>query len=56
MQGPKAREVIAPLVSGILLIIAQWGVTPSLGSTITPNQAVQMGNIGILLSALILLG
>jgi PAS domain S-box-containing protein len=45
---------IAPLISGVLLMIAQWGVTPSLGSTMKPNEAVTMGNIGILIASFLL--
>jgi PAS domain S-box-containing protein len=45
---------IAPLLSGTLLIVAQWAVTPSLGSTLTTNEAVTIGNIGILLASVLL--
>ena len=45
---------IAPLVSGSLLILAQWAVTPTMGSGWTPNQAVTIGNLGILSSSFLL--
>jgi PAS domain S-box-containing protein len=46
---------IALLISGTLLIIAQWAVTPSLGLTLTPNAASTIGNIGILIASALLL-
>ena len=45
----------APMVSGVLLIVAQWAVTPSLGSTLTPNSAVTIGNLGILIASFLLM-
>lgn len=45
---------IAPMVSGVLLMLAQWAVTPSLGSNLTPNEAVTIGNVGILLASFLL--
>ena len=45
---------IAALISGVLLIIAQWGVTPSLISTLTTNESVTIGNIGILAASVLL--
>ncbi|HEY3419169.1 MAG TPA: ATP-binding protein [Methanomassiliicoccales archaeon] len=45
---------IAPMVSGSLLMLAQWAVTPSLGSNIDPNEAVTMGNLGILFASFLL--
>jgi PAS domain S-box-containing protein len=45
---------IAPMVSGVLLIVAQWGVTPSLGSTLSVNAAVTIGNLGILIASFLL--
>ena len=29
---------VAPMVSGVLLMVAQWAVTPSLGSMLRPMQ------------------
>jgi hypothetical protein len=46
---------IALLISGTLLMIAQWAVTPSLGLTLTPNAATTIGNIGILIASALLL-
>ncbi len=46
---------LASLMSGVLLIIAQWGVTPSLGSTLTTNEATTIGNVGILLASILIL-
>ncbi len=45
---------IAPFVSGTLLAVAQWAVTPQLGSTVTVNDATTIGNIGILTSSMLL--
>lgn len=45
----------APMVSGILLMVAQWAVTPSLGSMLTPNEAVTIGNLGILIASFLLM-
>ncbi len=45
---------IASLFYGVLLMVAQWAVTPSLGSTLTPNEATTIGNIGILLASVLL--
>jgi PAS domain S-box-containing protein len=45
---------IATLISGTLLVIAQWGITPSLGLTLSANQAVTIANIGILIASILL--
>jgi PAS domain S-box-containing protein len=45
---------IATLISGTLLTIAQWGITPSLGLTLNANQAVTIANIGIFLASILL--
>ena len=39
---------IASLVAGVLLIISKWAVTPSLGSTLSSNEAMTIGSIGII--------
>jgi PAS domain S-box-containing protein len=46
---------IAAVINGVLLLIAQWGLTPGLGVTLTPNEAVIIANIGFLLTSLIIL-
>ncbi len=45
---------IAALVFGTLLIIAQLAITPSTGLTLTPNEAVTLGNMGQLLGSAVL--
>ncbi len=45
---------IAPMASGTMLMIAQYSITPSSGLAFTVNQAVTIGNMGILISSFIL--
>ncbi len=45
---------IAPFVSGTLLMVAQWGITPSLGLTLSVNTATTIGNIGIFSASVLL--
>jgi PAS domain S-box-containing protein len=45
---------IASFISGTLLVVAQWGITPSLGLTLSANEATTIGNIGILAASILL--
>ena len=45
---------IASIIGGACLMLAQWAVTRTLGSSWTTNQAVTVGNLGILSESFLL--
>ena len=46
---------LASFIFGTMLMISQWALTPSFGLPLTTNQAITIGNMGVLLSSLSLL-
>jgi len=46
---------IAAITNGVLLLVAQWGITPGLGVALTANEAVTIANVGFLLTSLFIL-
>ena len=42
---------LASLIFGTMLVISQWALTPSFGLSLTTNQAITIGNMGVLLAS-----